>query len=97
MTTSSLKQEPWKLLLPAFIEHPYFKRFGRHRPDVVISIKERARMTEDKKALKREMKRRCAGDDVYIVDRADTGLHVLELEGDAEKISGRLTAEGNRP
>jgi hypothetical protein len=23
---------------------------------------------------------------IYIVDRADTGLHVLQLEGDAKKI-----------
>ena len=27
---------------------------------------------------------------IYIVDRADTGLHVLELEGDAEKIIGKV-------
>ncbi len=55
------EQEPWKLPLPEFIEHLYFKRFGKRRPDVVVSIEERARVEEDKKALKREMKHRRAG------------------------------------
>jgi len=56
------QQEPWKLPLPAFIEHLYFKRFGKSRPDVVVSIEERARSEEDKQALKREMRRRRASD-----------------------------------
>jgi len=55
-------QEPWKLPLPAFIEHLYFKRFGKGRPDVVVSIEKRARIQEDKKALKREMRRWRTGD-----------------------------------
>ncbi len=55
-------QEPWKLPLPAFIEHLYFKRFGKGRPDVVVSIEERARIQEDKKALKCEMRRWRTGD-----------------------------------
>ena len=57
------EQEPWKLPLPEFIKHLYFKRFGKRRPDVVVSIEERARVEEDRKAVKREMKLR----------RADTG------------------------
>jgi len=27
---------------------------------------------------------------IYIVDRANTGLHILELEGDAKKIIGKV-------
>ena len=50
-------QEPWKLPLPAFIEHLYQKRFSKDRPDVVLSIEERARLGEQKKAAKREAKR----------------------------------------
>ncbi len=50
-------QEPWKLPLPLFIEHVYLKRFGKPRPDNVVSIEERARQEERKKALKREAKR----------------------------------------
>jgi hypothetical protein len=50
-------QEPWKLPLPLFIEHLYFKRFGRERPEVVVSIHERARALEAKKAARREAKR----------------------------------------
>ena len=57
-------QQPWKLPLPEFIEHLYFKRFGKRRPDAIVSIEERARIEEDKKALKREMRRRRAGGDV---------------------------------
>lgn len=48
------EQEPWKLPLPAFIEHLYFKRFGKFRADAVVSIEERARREEDKQALKRD-------------------------------------------
>jgi hypothetical protein len=57
------RQEPWKVPLPQFIEHLYFKRFGTRRPDVVVSIEERARTEADKQALKREMKRRRAAND----------------------------------
>lgn len=31
-------QEPWKLALPQFIEQLYLKRFGRARPEIVVSI-----------------------------------------------------------
>ena len=50
-------QEPWKLPLPAFIEELYLKRFGKTRPDVVMSIEERSRLEEQKKAARREAKR----------------------------------------
>ena len=47
------QQEPWKQPLPAYIEQLYFKRFAKRSPEVVVSIEERARREEDKKALKR--------------------------------------------
>lgn len=50
-------QEPWKLPLPEFIEELYRRRFGRDRPDVVMTIEERARLEERKKAARREAKR----------------------------------------
>ncbi len=50
-------QEPWKLPLPSFIEHLYVKRFGKTRPEVVLSIEERARIEAEKKATRREAKR----------------------------------------
>ena len=50
-------QEPWKLPLPAFIENLYRKRFNKDRPDVVLSIEERARLEEQKKAARREAQR----------------------------------------
>ena len=52
------KQEPWKMPLPEFIEHLYFKRFGRERPEVVMSIEDRARLLERKKATRREARRK---------------------------------------
>ncbi|HET9491848.1 MAG TPA: hypothetical protein VFR64_19130 [Methylomirabilota bacterium] len=52
------EQEPWKARLAEFIERLYLKRFGRRRPDVVVSIEERARVEEDRKARKREIKAR---------------------------------------
>jgi len=49
-------QEPWKAPLPVFIESLYFKRFGRERPERVLSIEEWSRQDEQKKAAKREAK-----------------------------------------
>src|SRR6266542_1993043 len=51
------EQEQWKAPLPELIEHLYFKRFGRERPDQVASIEEKARSDAAKKAAKREAKR----------------------------------------
>ena len=48
------EEEPWKAPLPLFIEHLYMKRFGRERPEVVMSIEERAQAQEAKKAARRE-------------------------------------------
>ncbi len=54
------RQEPWKLPLPLFIEELYRKRFGRARPEFVLSIEDHARRQEKRRAEKREAKlRRC--------------------------------------
>jgi len=53
-------QEPWKMPLPQFIKHRYRKSFGRDRPEVVLSIEQRFRLQERKKAKKREAKKRRA-------------------------------------
>lgn len=50
------KHEPWKAPLPQFIQQLYFKRFGKQRPDVVLSIEERLRRDAEKAAAKREAK-----------------------------------------
>lgn len=49
-------QEPWKAPLPHFIEHLYFKRFGKERPEVVISVEERVRAAEAKRAARKARK-----------------------------------------
>ena len=57
-------QEPWKAPLPQFIEQLYLKRFGRERPENVMSIEERARAKEAKRAARKAARRaaRAAGD-----------------------------------
>ena len=40
------KQEPWTAPLPLFIEHSYFKRFGKERPDDVQSSEQRVKAIE---------------------------------------------------
>jgi hypothetical protein len=58
------RQEPWKAPLAEFIEHLYVKRFGGKRPEVVMSVEERARTDAAKRAARKEAKRRAraAGD-----------------------------------
>ena len=51
-------QEPWKMPLAQFIEHLYSKRFGRNRPEIVLSIEEKIRRDEKKKAFRREARLR---------------------------------------
>ena len=48
------KQEPWKAPLPQFIENLYEKRFGRSRPERVLSIEERAKELARKKAERKQ-------------------------------------------
>ncbi|MBN2011200.1 hypothetical protein JW960_17785 [candidate division KSB1 bacterium] len=50
------KQEPWKLPLPLFIEECYQKRFKKAKPDKVISIEERAKEINRKRAERRQRK-----------------------------------------
>jgi hypothetical protein len=50
------KQEPWKAPLPAFIEHIYFKRFGRNRPVDAKSVEEVFRGKREKKEERRKRK-----------------------------------------
>jgi hypothetical protein len=39
-------RESWKMPLRQYIEHLYFKRFGKERPEVVLTIEERIRRDE---------------------------------------------------
>jgi hypothetical protein len=48
------RQEPWKMPLKLYIGHLYFKRFGKERPDVVLSIEDKIQRDEEKKARRRE-------------------------------------------
>lgn len=50
------KQEPWKAPLPVFIEHLYYNRFGKARPDEVKSVEQLVRKREEKRAKRRELR-----------------------------------------
>jgi hypothetical protein len=50
------RQEPWKAPLPEFIEELYEKRFGKTRPDIVMTIEERARAVAAKSADRKAAK-----------------------------------------
>jgi hypothetical protein len=49
-------QEPWKSPLPEFIESLYGRRFGRLRPENVLSLEELARERSRKEQARREAK-----------------------------------------
>ena len=51
------RQQTWKRPLGEYIEHLYLKRFGKAKPDRVISIEKRAVELERKKAEKKARKR----------------------------------------
>jgi hypothetical protein len=49
-------QEPWKMPCGPYIEHLYGKRLGKERPNVVMSVEEKVRRDEEKRARRREAK-----------------------------------------
>ncbi len=50
------EQEPWKAPLPQFIEDLYLERFGRERPELVVTVEQRAHELEKKTREKKEKK-----------------------------------------
>ena len=51
------EQETWKVPLPRFIEQLYEKRFGKTRPDVVVTTEQRMAAFRKKKDERREKKK----------------------------------------
>src|SRR5260370_21551406 len=47
------RQEPWKAPLPIFIERIYFKRFGKEKPDEVLTIRQFAERQQAKRRAKK--------------------------------------------
>jgi uncharacterized protein YchJ len=81
------RQEPWKLPLPQFIAHLYRKRFSKDRPDVVVSIEEKARQRAAKETARREAKRELekqrGGIAWYLPEQWDT---LREISADKDSI-----------
>lgn len=50
------KQESWKVPLPQFIEHCYFKSFKKEKPEKILSIEEMIKLEIKKKNLKKKLK-----------------------------------------
>lgn len=63
-------QEPWKMPLPDFIEHFYLKSFGRERPEVVLTVEERAARLVAKKEVRGAERKRRRGEAAGLVAAA---------------------------
>jgi hypothetical protein len=74
-------QEPWKAPLPEFIEQLYLRSFGRERPEVVMSLEERARARQ---AKKRHVRKRGAprGERIVLREAGHERVPVLRVPGD---------------
>jgi len=66
------EQEPWKAPLPQFIEHLYAKRFGKERPEVVMSVEEQALAKEAARATRKAERRRARAEGHGVAQR-ETG------------------------
>ena len=51
-------QEPWKTPLPRFIEELYRERFGKPRPELVLSIEQRAHLMNAKRVARKAARRK---------------------------------------
>jgi hypothetical protein len=52
------RQEPWKAPLPVYLEELYERRFGRRRPEKVLSVEELAQQRRLKQQASREEPRK---------------------------------------
>jgi hypothetical protein len=79
------------------IRNPYRPReVGHFIPAITEATDERCVTVEDQERCKRAIQTNNVETDdrgyVYIVDRANTGLHILEVTGEAREIAGLRTA-----
>ena len=81
------KQERWKEPLPQFIDHLYFKRFGKTAPNRVLSIEEH--LSEEQR--KRQERKAGKQAEASAASNQSSG----EQSGDANQ-SGQSTALGNQ-
>ena len=79
------RQEPWKAPLPIFIERIYFKRFGKEKPDEVLTIRQFAERQQAKKRAKKLAK--LAGKAAKLPE----GSHASSNQPDAETGRGPVS------
>lgn len=70
-------QERWKLPLPLFIEELYQKRFGRDRPEDVMSIEERVAQKQERRAARKEARAGRAQE--VLAEQAAGRFHLRDL------------------
>jgi hypothetical protein len=70
------EQEPWKVPLPQFIEGLYLERFGKPRPDAVVSVEERCRLDGERREARRAAGRQAQGEPRSEYRPAGTGQEV---------------------
>jgi hypothetical protein len=76
------REESWKAPLPLFIERLYAKRFGRERPQVVMSVQQWACTQGAKRAASKAAKRRARMESVW-PERRDEGKTPRCVEKDS--------------
>ena len=91
-------QEPWKAPLPQFIEILYEKRFGRERPEVVISIEKRARALRARREAKKAAKRKAKADlEALAVHKAKADLAAKTDLGDSDRSKEHCEDDKSAP
>ena len=70
------RQSPWRAPLPEFIAHCYYKAHKRHSPEVVRSLEQFIKDTEDKKASRRERKTQSSSVEAVAQQQRDASLSV---------------------
>ncbi len=71
------KQEPWKLPLPLFIEELYVKRFGRERPENLLSIEQRLAQKQAKRVERKAARAGRAAE--VLAEQAAGAFHLRDL------------------
>jgi len=81
-------QEPWKAPLPRFIEHLYFRNFGRERPEVITSIKERrpCSMQRRRRARRRGARQNGQKRTIGLKEEGNERIPVLRVPGDRPSV-----------
>jgi hypothetical protein len=77
-------QQLWKAPLPIFIERLYFNRFGKTRPDEVMTIKQMAAAKEAKRQARKLRREERRNAETASANVPDLGEVFIDFEGDRD-------------